>query len=105
METIGEAMVWGFVFSLVALPVYFLWFAFDTHRRRGRGEAPAHSSGGLLGLEEFFYPSAETARAVREAEQIVPAPAPLPGDGPGVIDGNRIVIETGLRPARPAGER
>jgi hypothetical protein len=102
---VGEVMVWTFVGLLIALPVYFLWFAFDTHRRRGRGEAPAHSSGGLLGVEEFFYPSAETARAVREAEQIVPAPAPLPGDGPGVIDGNRIVIETGLRPARPAGER
>ena len=95
--TVGDAMVWGFVSAVVALPVYFLWFAFDTHRRRRRGETPSHSSGGLLGVEEFFYPTAENARAVWEAEQLTPAPAPLPGDGPGVIEGNRIVIETGLR--------
>ncbi|HEY9309805.1 MAG TPA: hypothetical protein VIP82_18545 [Microbacterium sp.] len=93
----GGVMVWGFVTAAVALPVYFLWFAFDTHRRRSRGETPSHSTGGLLGVEEFFYPTAENARAVWDAEQITPAPAPVPGDGPGVIDGNRIVIETGLR--------
>lgn len=95
----GEVMLWGVVTALIALPVYFLWFAFDTRRRRQRGEAPAHSSGGLLGVEEFFYPTAENARAVWDAEQITPAPAPVPGDGPGVIEGNRIVIETGLRKA------
>lgn len=96
--TVGEAMTWGFVTMLAAMPVYFLWFAFDTHRRRRRGDAPSPSSGGLLGIDEFFHPSAGNARAVWEAEQITPAPAPLPGDGPGVIDGNRIVIDTGLRP-------
>jgi hypothetical protein len=47
-------------------------------------------------------PSAAEAQAVWEAEQITPAPAPTPGDSPGVIDGNRIVIETGLRPPSPA---
>jgi len=93
----GGVMVWGFVTAVVALPAYSLWFAFDTHRRRSRGETPSHSTGGLLGVEEFFYPTAENARAVWDAEQITPAPAPVPGDGPGVIDGNRIVIETGLR--------
>jgi hypothetical protein len=35
---------------------------------------------------------------VWEAEQITPAPSPIPGDGPGVITGGRIVIDTGLRP-------
>lgn len=40
------------------------------------------------------------AQAVWEAEQITPAPAPIPGDGPGVIADGRIVIETGLRPPR-----
>lgn len=97
---IGEAMTWGFLTLAVAVPVYSLWFAFDTVRRRRRGETSAHSTGGLMGVEEFFYPTAESSRAVWEAEQITPAPAPLPGDGPGVIDGNRIVIETGLRKTR-----
>jgi len=96
----GEIAVWGFVSAAVALPVYFVWFAVDAHRRRKRGEAPSRSSGGLLGIDEFFHPTAENARAVWDAEQITPAPAPLPGDGPGVIAGNRIVIETGLRRIR-----
>lgn len=95
--SVGEVMMWGFIAMLVVLPISLLWVAFDTHRRRQRGESPAHSSGGLLGIDEFFHPTAENARAIWEAEQITPAPAPTPGDGPGVIEGNRIVIETGLR--------
>lgn len=94
---VGEVMMWGFGTIAALLPVYFLWFAIDTRRRRTRGEASSHSSGGLLGIDEFFHPSADNARAVWEAEQITPAPAPVPGDGPGVIEGNRIVIETRLR--------
>lgn len=90
-------MVWGFLAMLVALPISFLWIAWDSRRRSRRGEPVAHSSGGLLGLDVLYQPTAADARAVWEAEQITPAPAPTPGDGPGVIDGNRIVIETGLR--------
>jgi hypothetical protein len=83
---IGEVVMWGFLAMLVVLPVSMMWMAFDTHRRRRRGEEVSHSSGGLLGMDEMWHPSAENARAVWDAEQI-----------PGVIDGNRIVIETGLR--------
>ena len=90
-------MAWGFFAMLVALPVMFLWIAWDTHRRRRRGETVAHSSGGLLGIDILYQPTAEEARAVWEAEQITPAPAPTPGDGPGVIVANRIVIVTVLR--------
>ncbi|WP_106814706.1 hypothetical protein [Microbacterium timonense] len=96
---VGQVMLWSFIAILIALPPLFVWFALDTHRRRRRGETPAHSSGGLLGIDELFHPTADSARAVWDAEQITPAPAPLPGDGPGVIEGNRIVIETGLRKA------
>jgi hypothetical protein len=94
---IGAVMAWGFLVLLVAVPISLIWVAVDTHRRRKRGEVVSHSSGGLLGMDELWHPSAENARAVWDAEQITPAPAPLPGDGPGVIEGNRIVIETGLR--------
>jgi len=95
----GVVMLWGF-FALVAVTlVSLVWTAIDTRVPRRRGDTPgrAGSSGGLLGIDEFFHPSAENARAVWDAEQVLPAPAPAPGDGPGVIDGNRIVIETGLR--------
>jgi len=94
---IGGVLAWGFLAMLVAMPIAFFWMAWDTHQRRRRGEIVTHSSGGLLGVDILYQPTAENARAVWEAEQITPAPAPTPGDGPGVIDGNRIVIETGLR--------
>lgn len=60
--------------------------------------ARSWSSGGLLGMDDVWRPSAAEAHAMWEAEQITPAPAPVPGDGPGVIRGGRIVIETGNRP-------
>lgn len=96
----GQVVMTGFVAVLFALPGYVLWFAFDAYHRRRRGEAPAHSSGGIAAIDMIFQPTAEDARVVWEAEQITPAPAPTPGDGPGMIDGNRIVIETGLRHSR-----
>jgi hypothetical protein len=99
-EAFGEVMAWGFVALLAALPPTFVWIAWDTHRRRRRGEPFAHSSGGLLGVDDIWRPSVAEAHAVWEAEQITPAPAPIPGDGPGVISDGRIVIETGLRPSR-----
>ena len=98
----GAAMMWGCLASLIALPVYFAWYAWDNARRRRRGEHIDRPSGGTFGFDEVWRPSAAEAQAVWEAEQITPAPAPTPGDGPGVIDGNRIVIETGLRPPSPA---
>lgn len=97
MESFGTVMVWGALTLLALLPLYFAWIAWDTHRRRRRGEAVTHSSGGLLGFDDVWRPSAAEAHAVWEAEQITPAPSPVPDDGPGVITGDRIVIETGLR--------
>ncbi|MBN9177935.1 MAG: hypothetical protein J0I43_11280 [Microbacterium sp.] len=94
----GAAVMWVFLFSLIALPVYFVWYAWDTARRRRRGESISRPSGGSFGFDEVWRPTAAEAQAVWEAEQITPAPAPTPRDGPGVITGGRIVIETGLRP-------
>ncbi|WEK12458.1 MAG: hypothetical protein P0Y48_08200 [Candidatus Microbacterium phytovorans] len=48
--------------------------------------------GGTFGFDEVWRPSAAEAHAAWDAEQILPAPAPVPGDGPGVIVGGRIVI-------------
>lgn len=97
----GETVIWAFVCALIALPLWLGWYAWDTARRRRRGEAVHRSSGGVIGFDEVWRPTAAEAQAVWEAEQITPAPAPTPDDGPGVIDGNRIVIDTGLRPHAP----
>lgn len=97
---IGAAVMWFFLVILSAAPLWFCWYAWDTARRRRRGEAVSRPSGSSFGFDEVWRPSAAEAQAVWEAEQITPAPAPIPGDGPGVIADGRIVIETGLRPPR-----
>jgi len=95
----GAVLMWTFLGGLVGLPVWFAWYAWDAARRRRRGDVVERPSGGTFGFDEIWRPSAAEAQAVWEAEQITPAPAPTPGDGPGVITGGRIVIETGLRHA------
>lgn len=94
---IGQTFGWGIVTLLCALPVYFVWYMIEARRQGKRHQTRGMSSGAVLGVDEVFHPSAAHAREVWEAEQTLPAPAPTPGEGPGVIDGNRIVIETGLR--------
>ncbi len=94
----GAAILWGTLALLIVLSVWAAWYCGDTMRRRRRGEAIARPSGGSLGFDEVWRPSAAEAQAVWQAEQITPAPAPVPDEGPGVIAGNRIVIDTGLRP-------
>lgn len=85
-------IMWAFIGMLFVLPLCLGALAHSTRRQSRNGTAP--SSGGLLGIDEFFYPSAHNARAVWEAEQIIPAPAPTPDKGPGVIEaGARITIE------------
>lgn len=96
----GETAVWTAMIVAALLPVYFGWFAWDARRRRARGETVTRSSGGVVGFDEVWRPTAADAQAVWQAEQITPAPAPVPGDGPGVIRDGRIVIETGARPPR-----
>lgn len=63
--------------------------------RQGRAlHSRSPSSGGTLGIDEFFYPSAHNSRLAWEQEQIIPVPAPTPDKGPGVIGADgRIVIE------------
>lgn len=97
-DLIGSGVAWGFLALLAALPLMLAWIAWDTRRRRARGETAARSSGGLIGFDDIWRPTAAEAHAIWEAKQITPAPAPVPGDGPGMIRDGRIVIETGLRP-------
>lgn len=83
-----------FLAMLVVLPFALGGIALATKRRHRQGDATAPSGGGLLGFDELFHPSAHEARLVWEAEQEIPAPAPTPDRGPGVIEeGRRIVIE------------
>lgn len=89
---------WAAIATVMAVPVVFTAVAVGSRRRHRAGDGGAPSSGGLLGIDELFHPSAHNARMQWEAEQSIPVPAPTPDRGPGVIEGGaRIVIEVGAR--------
>jgi hypothetical protein len=89
---VAAGIMWTFLALLFSLPFLLLGVHIDAKRRQRTGQ-PAPASGGLLGFDELFHPSAHQARLVWETEVELPAPAPTPGDGPGVIQGRRIVID------------
>jgi hypothetical protein len=45
----------------------------------------------------LFHPSAADAQNAWRMRNELPAPVPTPGEGPGRIEGGRIVIELGAR--------
>jgi hypothetical protein len=97
---------WGTIAIILSVPAVFDVVAFSARRRQRAGDHGAPSSAGLLGFDELFHPSAHNARIVWEAEQAIPAPAPTPDTGPGVIEaGGRITIEVELPPGRATPER
>lgn len=55
----------------------------DKSRRRGSG-----SGSGMLGIgDEVFNPTKHEAQIELDRQTILPAPAPVPGDGPlGIVD-------------------
>ncbi len=88
-------MAWGTIALIVVIAFGMLASGIIT-RHEQRTDSAAPSSGGLLGFDELFQPSAASARVAWEAEQQLPAPAPTPDRGPGVIEGGRrIVIDLG----------
>jgi hypothetical protein len=95
-----DVLGWGTIVTVISVPVIFVVVAFSIRRRPASGNGRVPSSGGLLGLDELFHPSAHNARVVWEAEREIPAPAPTPDKGPGVIESSgRITIEvTGSGP-------
>jgi len=51
-----------------------------TGRRAGRG---GHAVGGVMGgVDEVFHPTRHEAQAELDRQSSLPAPAPIPGDGP-----------------------
>ena len=87
-------MGWSTIALILGIPVLLVSVAYSAQKLQRSGDRSALSSGGLLGFDELFHPSAHNARIAWEAEQEIPAPAPTPDKGPGVIEaGSRIVIE------------
>ncbi|MDY0827736.1 hypothetical protein SK224_01210 [Microbacterium sp. BG28] len=90
----SDVLGWGTIVLVLSIPLLFVLVSVSTHRRQRSDGADAGSSGGLLGFDELFHPSAHEARLVWEAEQEIPVPAPTPDKGHGVIEGgSRITIE------------
>ncbi|MFG6445492.1 hypothetical protein ACFXQA_09475 [Microbacterium sp. P07] len=46
-----------------------------------------------MDLFALFQPTAADARNEWQSKQELPAPSPTPGEGPGVIRGDKIVID------------
>jgi hypothetical protein len=69
------------VIALFALSMFF-WptlFRWDRDRRRRRD--PDYVPPRVMGVfDEVFHPDAHAASQIQEAEHVIPAPAPLPGD-------------------------
>ena len=87
-------MGWSTIALILGIPVLLVSVAYSAQKLQRSGDRSALSSGGLLGFDELFHPTAYDARIQWEAEQEIPAPAPTPDRGPGVIEfGNRITIE------------
>lgn len=90
----SDFLGWGAIGIVLAIPIVFGVVGIATRRRHHAGDATAPSSAGLLGFDELFHPSAHNARIAWEAEREIPAPAPTPDKGPGVIEASgKIVIE------------
>lgn len=48
--------------------------------------------GGFGVFDEVFHPDAKNAREIQEAEAILPAPTPLPGDPPFDLESGKVTI-------------
>ena len=90
---IGAVVTWGIPAVFVLLMVWGAGHLWVASRGRRRGDQRVRPAGGTLGFDDVWRPSAAEAQVVWEVEQSTPVPTPTPGCGPGVIDGNRIVIE------------
>lgn len=71
---------------------FLLWPVLAPRLRTAERKRKHRSVGsGMLGVvDEVFRPQTHEAQLVWEAQQELPAPAPLPGDGP--LDAGRIRI-------------
>jgi hypothetical protein len=74
--------LWGWIILLGAIIVVVMvahalgWIDFSDKSRRG-GTGP-----GVLGMgDEVFHPTRHEAQVELDRQTILPAPAPLPGDG------------------------
>jgi hypothetical protein len=69
------------VLILFALSMFF-WprmFRWDTQRKRAKD--PRYVPPRVMGVfDEVYHPDAHAASQIQEAERVIPAPAPLPGD-------------------------
>lgn len=100
---IGAVVTWVVPAMFALLMVWGAGYVWGIARRRRRGDKMARPAGGTLGFDEVWRPSAAESQVVWEAEQVTPIPAPTPDLGPGLIHGNRIVIEAAtLRHPDPA---
>lgn len=100
-------MPWLIVLACGSVAVICVWSAIERRRlRRSGAEDPwARLSGALPGLlDEVFHPQAYEARLIQEVQRELPAPAPVPGDGPLEEGATRIRISVPNEPGSPEAD-
>src|SRR3954447_9923299 len=88
-------MVWLLVLAGGSVTAICVWSALDRRRlRRSGADNPWARAGSALPglLDEVFHPQAYQAHLIQEVQRELPAPAPVPGDGPLQEGGTQIVI-------------
>lgn len=95
----------GPIAVLVVVAVCATPFALRAAVRRRRRDDPGYAPPGFGGgpFEELYHPAAYEAKLLRDAQTVVPAPAPTPGDPP--LESGRIRIRvTSAPPREPSSE-
>jgi hypothetical protein len=58
---VGDALSWGTIVTVLSVLFIFVLVAFSIRRRPASGNGGVPSSGGVLGFDELFHPSAHNA--------------------------------------------
>jgi hypothetical protein len=87
--------------ALLWVAQHFGWIDLSNKSKNSGG------GGGIAGIgDEVFHPTRHEAQAELDRQTILPAPAPLPGDGDfGIYDGQVKIDLTGQENSRPERQR
>ncbi|WP_411698622.1 hypothetical protein [Conyzicola sp.] len=95
------------VLAIVALATAAIWiaqrFGWIDLSNKNQNSGPR---GGVMGVgDEVFNPTRHEAQVELDRQTVLPAPAPIAGDGDKGVYGGRVEIDLGEHAAQPAARR